>query len=416
MINRYFTEAKTRNRLENGPIGPLFPAFIRALEERGYAVSSVRRMIRTADRLGRWIQAHGIDLPAANQRHIDLYIAHQGRRPDQRRKHGHLPQPARYLRTIAQLLKQQGVLNSPPKVTDVAECADQFSTYLLQVRGVSRFTRNNYVRYAQRLMQELKSSGPLDWSALDGSLISSFIQREASKLNPSSCIQPVTAVRSFLGFLESMGQVRPNLVRAIPTVRRWSHAGLPQHLTGEQCEHLIAICEADAQRSLRDCAMVLMMARLGMRVGEVQQLRLDDIDWSEGVIHVRNGKSRIERQLPLPDEVGRKIIAYLRQERPQSSDRHVFLRKLPPYCGLLSSTIISKIAKRFLAQIGLEGDRFGAHCLRHTVATQIVRSGASFQQAADVLGHKSLLSTGIYAKLDDQTLRQIALPWPGGAR
>lgn len=162
--------------------------------------------------------------------------------------------------------------------------------------------------------------------------------------------------------------------------------------------------------------MVLIMVRLGMRAGEVRQLRLDDVDWCEGVLYVRNGKSRKERKLPLPDDTGRLITAYLRQERPQSPDRHVFLRKLPPYQGLSSSTIISKIAKRFLAEVGIERPRLGAHCLRHTVATQMVRGGASFQQAADVLGHKSLQTTGIYAKLDDQTLRQVALPWPGGAQ
>ena len=134
--------------------------------------------------------------------------------------------------------------------------------------------------------------------------------------------------------------------------------------------------------------MVVIRVRLGMRAGEVRQLRLDDVDWCEGVLHVRNGKSRKERKLPLPDDTGRVITAYLRQERPQSPDRRIFLRKLPPYQGLSSSTIISKIAKRFLAEVGIERPRLGAHCLRHTVATQMVRGGASFQHTADVLGHK----------------------------
>jgi integrase/recombinase XerD len=416
MIDRYFTQHKTRNHLQNGPIGPLFPAFITALEDRGHGASSIRRMIRTADRLGRWFQDHQVRLQEANQDHVDLYLAEQGRRPDARRKNGHLPQPARHLRTITELLKQQGVLNSPLKLTEVAQWDDQFSEYLIQVRGVSPFTKNNYVRYAHRLMEALNPAGPLDWSTLDGDLICSFVQRETSKLNPTSCTQAVTAVRSFLRFLEAAGQVRGNLTRAIPTVRRWSHLGLPQHLSREQSDHLVAICGEDVEKNIRDRAMVLIMVRLGMRAGEVRQLRLDDVDWCEGVLYVRNGKSRKERKLPLPDDTGRLITAYLRQERPQSPDRRVFLRKLSPYQGLSSSTIISKIAKRFLAEVGIERPRLGAHCLRHTVATQMVRGGASFQQAADVLGHKSLQTTGIYAKLDDQTLRQVALPWPGGAQ
>ena len=158
-----------------------------------------------------------------------------------------------------------------------------------------------------------------------------------------------------------------------------------------------------------------MMARLGMRVGEVRQLRLDDIDWREGAIHVRSGKARTERVLPLPEDVGQAIVGYLREERPESHHRQIFLQTLAPYQGLSWSSAICRIVKRRLKHAGVEGPRLAAHCLRHSVATQMVRGGASFQQAADVLGHKALQSTGVYAKLDDQALLQVALPWPGGA-
>jgi integrase/recombinase XerD len=416
MIDLYFKQSKTRSRLQNGPVGPFFPAFIRTLEDRSHAVSSIRRMILTADRLGRWVQDHGIRLPEANQDHINQYLTQQGRRPDSHRKNGHLPQPARYLKTITELLQQQGILNGPLPVTEVAQWSDRFSQYLIQVCGVSPLTRNNYVRYAHRLMQELKLAGPLDWSALDSTLICRFVQRETSKLNPTCCTQAVTGVRSFLRFLEATGQVGPNLVRALPTVRRWKQAGIPKHLTCEQFDDLISLCGEHSEIGLRDRAMVLIMARLGIRAGEVSQLRLDDVDWREGVVHIRNGKSRKERSLPLPDDVGRAIASYLYQERPQSPDRHIFVSKLPPYRGFSSSTTISKITKHMLAQVGIEGTHLAAHCLRHTVATQMVQRGASYQQTADVLGHKSLQSTGIYAKLDDATLRQVALPWPGGAQ
>ena len=137
MIDRYFTQSKTRNRLQNGPIGPLFPAFITELENRGHSMCSIRRMIRTADRLGRWIQDHGVLLYEANQDHIDLYLAEQGRRLDKRRNSGHLPQPALYLRTITEVLKRQGIFNRPVKMTEVARWGDRFSEYLIQVRGAS---------------------------------------------------------------------------------------------------------------------------------------------------------------------------------------------------------------------------------------------------------------------------------------
>jgi hypothetical protein len=226
MIDRYFSRPETRTHLQNGPIGSALPAFIAALEERGHAVSSIRRMVGTADRLGRWIQDRGVQLQKASQGHIDLYLVQQGRRPDSRRKNGHLPQRARFLKTITAVLRQQGLINGPEEATDVAQWADRFSRYLIQVRGASRFTKDNYVRYARRLMLEMKSTGTLDWVALNGSLICSFVQREASKLNRGSCAQPVTAVRCFLRFLEAEGQVRPNLARAIPMVRQMILIGM----------------------------------------------------------------------------------------------------------------------------------------------------------------------------------------------
>jgi integrase len=158
------------------------------------------------------------------------------------------------------------------------------------------------------------------------------------------------------------------------------------------------------------------MARLGVRTGEVRQLKLDDVDWITGVIHVRLGKSRRERTLPLFEDLGQALGNYLRQERPKSINRSIFLTKLPPYRPLACSTTITKIARRILSQAGIAGPHLGAHRLRHTLATNLVRSGSSFKEVADVLGHRSLRSTGIYAKLDERCLGEIALPWPGGAR
>ena len=158
------------------------------------------------------------------------------------------------------------------------------------------------------------------------------------------------------------------------------------------------------------------MARLGMRAGEVRQLKLDDINWIEGVIHVRVGKSRRERTLPLFEDVGKALGAYLQQERPKSADRSIFLTSLPPYRPLAWSTTITQISKHILREAGVDGPHLGAHRFRHTVATHMVQCGSSFKEVADVLGHKSLGSTSIYAKLDQRSLEQIALPWPRGAR
>jgi site-specific recombinase XerD len=181
----------------------------------------------------------------------------------------------------------------------------------------------------------------------------------------------------------------------------------------EQLDGVLAVCRDDAIISFRDRAIVLLLARLGMRSGEVRQLRLEDVDWAEGVIHIRLGKARHERILPLPDEVGAALVDYLRRERPPNSCRTIFLRSCAPYKPLSS---VAGIVKHVLQKAGITGRGIGAHHFRHSVATHMVRQGVPFKEVADILGHRSIETTGIYAKLDVPSLAGIALPWPGGAQ
>jgi integrase len=263
------------------------------------------------------------------------------------------------------------------------------------------------------MIQSLQMSEP-DWTALNAQQIRDFICCEASKRKTGSCRLVIAAIRAFLRFLAAEGVVPPNLHRAVPVVREWRHASLPQHISTEELERVLQICRLPTAGCSRDACIILMMARLGMRAGEVRQLNLNDIDWIEGEIHVRAGKSRRERTLPLLEEVGKALGVYLREERPESAERSVFLTLYPPYRPLAYSATISQISRRIFEEAGVQGPRLGAHRLRHTVATHMVRRGSSFKEAADVLGHTSLKSTAIYAKLDERSLQKVALPWPGG--
>ena len=413
MIERYFSQAKVLIRLRSSPVGPYLPLFVSALEQRRFSPDTIRRYIRGADSLCRWLDGQGVAVVEANQSHIERYLLQHARLPDMRYAQGRLCKAAISVPFIATVLREQGILSGSVPVSKTDAWLARFDNHLMRVHGISPESRQHYLRYARRLIQSLQMSDP-DWSTLNAQQIRDFICCEAAKRKTGSCRLVIAAIRALLRFLAAEGVVPPNLHRAVPVVREWRHASLPQYISTGELDCVLQICCTSTTGCSRDICIILMMARLGMRAGEVRQLKLDDIDWIEGEIHVRAGKSRRERTLPLLEEVGKALGVYLREERPESAERSIFLTLRPPYRPLAYSATISRISRRVFEEAGIQGPRLGAHRLRHTVATHMVRRGSSFKEVADVLGHTSLKSTGIYAKLDERSLQQVALPWPGG--
>jgi site-specific recombinase XerD len=413
MIERYFSQGKVILRLRSGPIGPYLPHFVSALEQRRFSRPTIRRLLRGADRLGRWLDGQGVALLEAHHHHLEQYVLQHARLPDIHYAQGRLPKAALSVSLIAQVLGEQGILCASVPLSKAEAWLARFDDRLRRVHGLARESRLSYVRYARRIIRSLPLREP-DWAGLDAQHLCDFVCAEAARLKPGRGQVLVAALRALLRFLVAEGAVLPNLHRAIPSIRVWRHASLPQYLSSEELERVVEICRTPVAGSLRDACIVLLMARLGLRAGEVRQLKLDDIDWREGVIHVRAGKSRRERTLPLGEEVGKALSGYLRDERPESVERSIFLTLVPPYRPLAWSTTISQMSRRMLKKAGVAGPRLGAHRFRHTVATHLVRRGASFKEVADLLGHQSLRSTGLYAKLDETTLAQVARPWPGG--
>lgn len=290
----------------------------------------------------------------------------------------------------------------------------EFDRYLDGRCGCVEATRKNYQREARAFLVRVFPARRIDWGKLTAERVAEFVSDRARKLSFVSRQSPATAMRSFLRFLAGEGLIRAGLEGAIPPIGRSKHATIPRHVAPEQLEGILALCSGEGPGGMRDRAMLLLCARLGLRPSEALRLTLQDLDWTTGCVLLRAGKTSRERVLPLPEDAGAALARYLQMARPVSGERTVFLSRVPPHKPLRSSSIVTSLVTRLVRQAGIGAPCSGAYVLRHTLATTMVGRGASFKEVADILGHCSLTTTGIYAKLDLPSLAQVALPWPGG--
>jgi site-specific recombinase XerD len=403
--------------MKNGPAGRYLAAIGVKLQQQGYSRDSIRRHLRAADAFGRWLSDHSLSLGDANPSTVDGYIKTLGRlvapsTPNGRRRH-----KAIGLHHLLDVLQAQGVTSAADigQSSGIERWLSEFDHYLDQVAGNATRTRTNYVRYARRLLDRRFGSAEPDWSVLRADYIADFVRQEAARMQYSSCGQPVTAIRSLLRFLVAKGVVAAGLDEAVPPILTWRHTAIPKHISAAEVERVIAACDLKTGTGLRARAVIMLLAHLGLRAHEVIRLTLDDIDWVQGQVLVRAGKCHRERCLPLSQEVGDALVAYLRKARPPTSYRELFLRWRPPFRPLKSSVSITALVKGLLQRAKVKVHRSGAHVFRHTLATRMVCQGATFKEVADILGHQSVGTTAIYAKLDLPALAQVALPWPGDA-
>lgn len=291
-----------------------------------------------------------------------------------------------------------------------------FDKHLDCTVGLARRTRHDYLRNAERLLRHCYGTGRVEWSDLRPMEVSDFVRKEIARLSVGYARGPAIATRAFLRFLVQRGVVSPDVLGVVPRIRRWKLASLPRLVTAEQLDRAIASCsDVRGRCGLRDRAIFLLLSRLGLRAGEAVGLEFRDVNWREGSVSIRSGKVGRERNLPLPGDVGRALVAYLKGERRPSTHRVIFLTSLGPAEPLTGSGVSAMVGRR-LRRAGVRIRGVAAHALRHTAATQMVRRGAIFKDVADVLGHRHLVTTHIYAKLDIASLAGVALPWQGGSR
>lgn len=295
----------------------------------------------------------------------------------------------------------------------VDRLVDAYTHHQRRTLGWRPHTLRNRAWFARKLVRAALGADPIDPSRLTPADVVAFITSLSHRRRPTSMSNARSALRSFFRFLRVEGFCGEALEAALPTVAHWRLATLPRSLTEQQVEQVLASFNASTPCGHRDQAIVQCLATLGLRPGEVADLCLDDIDWRGGTLQIRTRKNRRGAVLPLPRVVGQALVAYLSGERPATDERRVFVVHRGDRRGKpLSSIAVSRVVARAARRAAVDAPHASANVFRHTVASRMVRAGASLKEVADVLGHRSLDTTTIYAKLDLPRLREVALPWP----
>jgi integrase/recombinase XerD len=409
MLSEFFKSRARIQTLRDGPAGSLFESFAQALSETGYATFTARKHLRAAEQFIYWTHRHGMPVCKLNEQSLARFERHLSR--CRRPHYGHADQ----LRAVHGAclflthLRDARIITLPslePPVHDPA-LLSAFCQWMHRQRGSGDGTLRKYNICIRELLRRLGEEP----TRFDARRLRAFVLEKSRSCREVTVKHCTTALRMFLRFLIAEGQCAVGLDAAIPTVAHWRLASLPRYLQPEDVERLIASCDRTSAVGRRDRAVLLLLARLGLRAGDIVHLRLSDIDWKDASIQVC-GKGRRHTRLPLTQEVGRAIVAYLKKGRPRTNADTLFIRCRAPFRAFSSCAVTKIVDKAFCRTGVVRPSRGAAHLLRHSFATSLLRQGASLQDIAAILRHRSIETTQIYAKVDIPSLRQIAQPWP----
>lgn len=396
-----------------GCVQPYLRGFAAELTSRGFTVLSTCDYVRSAAHLGRWMDSRGSAIDLLTDGIVAEFAQHKCDCPGTRRSL-QCPSP-RYIAQVRRFVDHLRCLGVVPAATvQVPKALPPpllgFRAWMTCHRGVTKPTIDRYERLIDRMLPALGH----DPECYDAALVRRVFLNEVRHLSCAYTKTFVGALRAFLRFLGAEGRCRPDLDRAVPAVPEWKLSVLPRYLEADDVERVIASCDLSKPQGVRDRAVLLLLARLGLRAGDIVAMRLDDLDWVASTVRVR-GKGRREILLPLPQDAGDALLEYLIRARPTADTNRTFLCANAPVRPFASSSSVADIVRVALKRAGItDPPSKGAHLLRHSAATMLLRSGASLDAIAAVLRHESSDSTAYYAKVDTNLLQQIAQPWPEG--
>lgn len=396
-------------RRKPGLLGPQVEGYRTWLVQRGYTPGTIRNMLKDLGRVGRWLSVEGLTAEQLNEERMAVFLS-------TRRFAGHKRTPGpRAMVPLLSFLREAGIVSEvAPVVAPLGALLGRYRCWLIQERNLASATVLRYETTAGRFLEEQAMSGSVfDPAALTGADVNAFLLRECARISSGSAKGRVAELRSILRFLYLQNITSLRLETSVPPVGGWRLATLPPPaMTATDVQVLLDSCDRNTAVGIRDFAIMMLVARLGLRSIEVARLELGDMDWRSGELVVRGKARRLDR-LPLPAEVGEALVAYLSCGRNPVDAVHVFLTCRAPR-GPIRADLVGDVVERACKRAG--STKVGPHRLRHALASELLRNGAGLVAISQVLRHQDLATTALYAKVDLNMLRHVAQPWPGTVR
>lgn len=410
MAAQSLSELADVKRLIAGPLSSHIDAFATQLSIQGYCDTNLKTKIRQLAHLGEWLHEKQLEVNDLNESVIDAFIEH-------RQKSGYVFHSNKVsFRALLWNLRNIGVIpvacqNSDDSAFNIIK--HSFEIYLKEERNLSDTTLNKYLSIVHKFLLNRFGQENINLNEISPSDITKFILKNVDTVMPRYISYIASALRSFFRFLYLSEETKNDLTSSIPSVANWRLSELPKSLDPEQVDRLLACCNQNSTIGQRDYTILLLLARLGLRAGEIVAMTLDDINWETGELVIR-GKGDKLSILPILQDVGEALSYYLRYGRPICKTRQVFVRFKAPHVGFSTSHAICDVVKRALSRAGIDSARQGAHLLRHSLATHMINKGATMAEIGEILRHSSPNTTEIYAKVNMAALGSLTQPWPGG--
>lgn len=408
MLPQDFWIPEIRRGVRAEPFRAYLIGFGEALLSAGHSHVSISMYLRAAAHLGCWLEKAGAGLEAIDQPVLQAFAEHLTRCRCPGRKRALSSVVITRVTSFVAHLRQVGVLAPTCTEGRIEPLIFQgFRAWMIQQRGATDATVE---RYRSAVIALLESLGE-DPAAYTASKLRRFVLERSKNYVPATTKKLVTAVRMFLRCCMTEGTCPIGLDAAIPTVANWRLASLPAYLPQAAVDRVVAACDLNTRVGIRDRAILLLVSRLGLRAGDIVGMRISDIDWADASVKLM-GKGRREVRLPLPQDVGDSVLAYLEEGRPKFDSDRLFVCGAAPLRPFSSRMAISSLVQRAMSRAGVSSSSSGVRVLRHSAATAMLRDGATLQEIGKMLRHRSVETTALYAKVDFVRLRQVAQPWP----